>query len=230
MPWAERPSFLFLPPQRPPWQRHLCCLCVPFLGLVLSCLQAILLVKADSEDWVPDHQGCPMPSLKMSVSTLHKGVWKFCKKNIPATFQRVCSCCHLLLPLKFQLDPGFLFTSCSKPLSDAHYPPAVAQLLHSTSKVAACTWRASWFPHCFLPWCIKPSVSSFCKQLYKCQVLLTVHVRGGKVKGLGETEEWNKTLKIFFSLLSPPLFFVFLVAPLIWIPRLAFKALQWPSP
>ena len=155
-----------------------------------------------------------------------QGSLKICKKNIPATFQRVCSCCHLLLPLKFQLDPGFLFTSCSKPLSDAHYPPAVAQLLHSTSKVAACTWHVSRFPHCFLPWCIKPSVSSFCKQLYKCQILLTVHVRGGKVKGFEKTVKWNNTLKIFFFLFSAPLFFVFLAATLIQIPRLAIKALQ----
>ena len=73
----------------------------------------------------------------------------------------VSSCCCLLLPLKFQLDPGFLFTSCSEPLSGAHYPPAVAQLLHSTSKVASCTWRVSWFPFCLLPWCIKPSGSLF---------------------------------------------------------------------
>ena len=130
-------------------------------------------------------------------------IWRieFLTKSIPATFQHFCSCWHLLLPLKFQLDQGFLFTSCSKPLSDAHYPPAVAQLLHSTSKVAACTWLVSWFPRCFLPWCIKPSVSSFCKQLYKCQILLTVHVRGGKVKGLRRRKNGIKLWKYVFPFL-----------------------------
>lgn len=185
------------------------------------------LIKVDS-GLVPDHWGCPMSGQKMSPFALDKAVWKFCRTNIPATFQSVSSCRCLLLPLKFWLDPGFLFASCFELLSGAHYPPAVVQLLHSTSKVASCTWPVSWFPFLLLPWCIKPSGSLLWKQFNKCQMLLTIQVRGGKSKGLGKTEEWNKTLKIFF--LPPPLFFPFLAATLIWILRLAIKALQWPSP
>ena len=81
-PGQKIPLFWFYLHSRGPHGRGISVACVcHFWAWCLHVFKPFIwLVKADLQDRVPDHQGSPMPSQKMSVSTLHKGVWKFVRK------------------------------------------------------------------------------------------------------------------------------------------------------
>lgn len=154
----------------------------------------------------------------------------FCAMNIPATFQCVSSCCCLPLPLKFQVDPGFLCTSCSGPLSISPH-----RQLGPSCCVPHWRWRhapgvgvnlpSASYHGTFSLWGL-----SLEKQLYKCQLLFTVQGRGGKTKELGKAEGVNKTIENVSFPFFVPLFSPCLATTLIWISRPAIKVWEWPSP